>query len=701
MGEAETAIAVAANTDDKSKIPPSFRKPTVVRELALNTWMSVFEKAGEIENLGSENLSYDSIAKFLCKNQHVSNQFISALKAVYELGDNIGRNLIEKASIDVGLALKASDDESDRELAARIWLQSRTNKQYLDVLIRAQVNFAYSRKTKCIREYVGESSFSVDTLDGDKIKNIISMWCRENKKSEVVDTVVYKIDGVWCCNIVRGDPIKRVAIITENRQSELSYRPAACDHIRIDPETGRIGILTRSSSFIPIYRKVFGEILTGNPDYFSGENICTLKQLQKKGGQLFEKNLPHNILRVKTVELRWQRGGHDSIYIKGSDCFRILRDLDVQLKVGSLVEAKLDFYFAGSKKPSRVSIKVPNRIEIPGDEHELVITRYLDNVGIRGRFDDPINHLDFWSLNPWHLSESMWRQQIGEDFDTLRKAGCFNNIELETVKHPTGSGIMKVEHIFDKAVIGVSDEDHIGIRTLTPTDYNGYELNLSKIGAQISNSLALLGDVKEVNNGLWCLGYRSFTTVTIQVFFATSEPINNTTAIVNQCSNGYKPVLIIPDGCSYNDNLSIVYSQITSNDFDDLLQKIIESLQIQEHVDPPTYLPNYDLILDCAKNKTWYKGHEIKNLDAVTQPFRFAQKVAEAKGELVTKNSLNKFLSPSSTDEKVASKAKSDFTNKIKAAFEDLGETMPSEAKSIFLSKRGGYYLGCTAKVLY
>ncbi len=704
MGESVNSMIAVAKADDKDRIPSSLRKPTVVRELSLNTWKVVFEESGEAENLGVESFTHDSIVKFLSKNQYVSNQLISALKAIFDLGDNNGRNLIEQSSINVGLVLVVSDDEPDRELAARVWLQSRTNKQYLDVLIGAQVNFEYSRKTKCIREYFGISSFQMSAIDEEKIKTLVSAWCRENKKSEVVDTVVHTMGGVWCCNIVRGDPIKRVAVITEHRQSELSYRPAACDHIRIDPETGRIGILTRSPSFVSMYREVFGEVLTGVPDFFSGENICTLRPLREKGEQLFENDLPHGLQRVRVIELRWQRGGRDNIHIKGKDCFRILSDLGAQLTIGDLIEAKLDFYFAGSVKPSRVSIKVPNRIEIPDDDHEFKISRYLDNVGIRGRFDEAIEQLNFWSLNPWHLPESMWRQQIGEDFDVLRNEGCLQNMELETVKHPdypTCSGVMSVEYIPGKeqAVVAVSNDEHLGIRTLTPTDYNGYKLDLSKVGTQIANTLSLHGDIKEITNGLWCLGYRVFSTVTIQVFFAATEPTKDTTVFVSQYSNGHRPVLIIPEGCSSNNNLPIVYSRVTSNDYDDLIRKIVESLQIQNDVEPQLYLP-HDLILDCRRNRTWYKGQEIKGLDATTHPFKFAKKVIEANGELVSKYDLNEYISPCNPEEGVAKAAKSDFLKKIKKTYTDLNEIAPDEVKNIFQSKSRGYYLGCTAIVL-
>lgn len=690
-------------TNDKEKIPPSYRKPTVVRQLEVATWKMIFEKIGEVDNLDLKKLSYDSVDKFLCSNQPVSTQFILALKAVTELGNHAGRNLIEQASVDVALALDTSDEESDGELVARVWMQSLNNVQYSDVLTRALFSFEFSRKTKNIKEYVGESGFLIDSIDSDQIESMVSGWCRENKKSEVVSTYLYKIDAIWYCNIIRGDPIKRVAVIAENRQEALSYQPAAYDHVRIDPETGRIGILTRSSVFLSVYREVFGEVLTGKSGFFSGENICTLKPLQIMREKLFENNLPHDLQRVRVVELRWQRGNNDNIIVKGKDCFQILHDLGAKLITGNLIETKLDFYFSGSFRPSRVSIKVPNRIEIPENKHELSITRYLDKIGIRGRFDDALDKIDFWSLNPWHYSESMWRQQIGEDFDILRKEKCFHNIDLETVRspdYPDSSGVMGVEHIGNDTIIGISEEDHIGVRTLTTSDCEGYKLDLLKVAIQIGDKLSLQGDITEMKSGLFSIGHRSLSSlVDIQVYLVTEEPTKDTSEVIKQHSNGYQSVLIIPEGNTCDIRIPIVHSRITSGYFDDLIRKIVERLGVHQEVDPPLWL-HHDLILDSKNNKAWFKGHEIQKLDVSTHPFKFAKKIVEANGESVAKEKLNEYLSPHNLDDGVARKAKSDFIKKIKNTFDAIGIAQPDEVSQIFRTVKGGYAIKCSARII-
>lgn len=350
--------------NNRELIPHTYRDATVIRELSVNTWKLILEASAELHRIRGKELSHDLMHNLLIENNSVDVRLITALRAIFDLGNDVGRDLLDQAGVDANLDMEISDDESHRELAARIWIKGQTDKKYFDVINRALAIFEYTHKpSSSIHEYAGETSFPVN-LDKEEIENLVSKWCKENKKNEVVSIDIFHVNDFWFCNIVRGDAIKKVSEIKDRTQAELRYRPAVCDNIRLDPSTGRIGINCRSDKLISAYREIFGKILADKRDFFSGEKICSLEILRKNGPIIFDKHKPHDLRAVTVTELKWQRGGVDTVIAKGNDCFKIFNDLGVKLNIGQLIEAKLAFDFFGQPRFVRVSVKVPNRIYI-------------------------------------------------------------------------------------------------------------------------------------------------------------------------------------------------------------------------------------------------------------------------------------------------------------------------------------------------
>ena len=691
-----------ATNDIMKKIPPKYRNTIVAQELSVKTWKKIFEASGCQDYVKLDRLSHESIATFLCETGTVEDLLIDALETIHTLGEPIGRQLLAQAADGAGIDLAINDDEPDRELAARVWISSRVKNEFLRVLARAQVAFWSVQNTNSFKEFAGRSSFKLTAVDKERIEKKVSKWCVEHNKNSVVDIFFYNIDSIWCWNIVRGDPVKRVVEIKEGSQKELSYRPAVLDHVRVEPETGRIGILSRSSTFIPVYRQVFGQVLTGNDEFFSGENICSLKSLQLKGKELFESDRPLDILRVDVTELRWRRGGSDNFIVKGPDCFRILNDIGAELTVGELIEAKMRFVMAGDSRPVRVKIKIPNKIVVTREEYEPVINRYLDSVGIRGRFDAE-DIKNFWSLYPWRHSECFWRKYIGTNFDKLKKNSCFKNIQLEAILPPDAncaSGLMAVELVAQNDAIAVSDDGQ-SLRTLTSSDYEGYKLDLNRISREINRKLQLKNSPRQLTNDLWTLGYRELSdTITAQVYLATQVPSSNTLLQINaSLINGYQSVLIFPRDCIADIGCPTVHLDITSFYYEDLIGRIIDSMQLTDKVDPVVW-SKADLILDCKRNRVWYKKVQVDGMNVDEHPFKFALIIAEANGTPLSHEAIGKSLSQSE-ESNTASKAKSDFLKKIEVSYEK-NKLEPSKASidKIFRTSRGHYAMRCSVEII-
>lgn len=683
-------------------LPTGFHDVTALMEVTPPTWMRVLGAAGEESRLHGTELTHQSLWHSLT-TVAPGRELIDALDVIVELGTESGRDLLHQAANDQQVSLGTSDDEPVRELAARVWVESRTSTPLAEVLVRARLNSHDTGQARVYREFIGSGAPSGRPLGRPALLAAVADWCVRNQMSEAIEVYLYQDDGESRCEVLRGDPVKRVVEIRNGRPSILDFRPAAADHLRYDPETGRLGIATRSPRLLQMYREVLGALLADDTEFFSGENICSLRPLQEHGRELFERHSVPGILHVDVVELRWRRGDRDKVWVRGRDCFKLLRDLGARLLEGEIVEAKLVITFAGGGRRGHVTLKAPNRIDIKAGANERLVERLLSESGIRGDFDGHGQRLDVWSLYPWRMPEAAWRRQVGADFDRLLRQATLRRTTLEAVSHPdhpAAVATLVVAAVDVATVVGASEDPAVGLRTLTSSDLNGYELDIGCAVREISATLQLDGSSGELASGLWLLGRRVFApTATVAVFLASRQPSEHARSAINDAGKGAQVVLLVPTACTCQLEFPQIECRFPTGPYDGLVGNIVEKLDLQGHVLPPVWLRE-DLILDRNRERAWFRHVELTKLAGASHPFLFAVKVAIAAGSVVKKEDLNATLSPGSHDDSVAKKAKSDFAAAVKASFKAAGVEVPADAAEIFSSRSGGYALQVSARVL-
>jgi hypothetical protein len=682
-------------------LPTGFHDVTALMEVAPSTWRDVLDAAGEVTRMSGNQMTHEGLWQSLTTDAP-GHELLDALDVIVELGTDAGRDLLQQAAEDQQVDLQANGEPA-RELAARVWIQSRTAATFAEVLVRARVNPHEAGDTRTYREFVGGSAPWRRSVDRQKVLDAVRKWCEENGESQAVEAYSYELDGEWRCEILRGAALKRVVEIRNGRPSILDFRPAAADHLRYDPETGRLGIATRAPRLLQMYRDALGALLANDVNFFSGEHICSLRPLQQHGRALFEQHRIPGVLHVDVVELRWRRGDRDKIWVRGRDCFQVLRDLGARLNEGELVEARLSISFAGGGRRGHVSVKVPNRIDIKAGANEALVERLLDEAGVRGVFGEDEEPRDLWSLHPWRMTERDWRRQVGGDFDRLLRQRTLRPAHLDASTHPdhpAAVGALDVEALDASTILGTSDDPAIGLRTLTSSDVAGYELDVDRVTGGMAAALGLEGAIAEIATGVWSLGRRSLSsTVTLAVFVALRRPSGESAGVIRDASKGARPVLLVPRGCSSENEIPQVTCFVPSGPYDGLVGAAVERLELQDEVAPPVWIRD-DLILDPCRGTAWYRRVELTKLRMDTHPFTFAVAVAQAGGRLVKKEDLNALLSRARGDEDVAKKAKSDFIAAVKASFEAAGLECPTDVSQIFVSRPGGYALCSPARVL-
>jgi hypothetical protein len=373
------------------------------------------------------------------------------------------------------------------------------------------------------------------------------------------------------------------------------------------------------------------------------------------------------------------------------------------LNEGELIEAKLSIHFAGGGRRGLVSLKVPNRIDIHAGVHERLVERLLDDVGIRGSFDSEAPLRDFWSLYPWSLPEDAWRRQIGDSFDDLVIDKTLKQVWLSTAthpNHPAARGALGVVQVAEHSTVGISDDPAIGLRTLTPSDYEGYALDVQALAKKVALGLQLEGKAHETSAGVWSLGTRALTSsVTVAVFLVTRQPSSDTSTLIQSRCKGTSPVLLIPHDCLCEIDLPKVPVRLLTGSLEGLIRQVVVELDLQDLVPPPVWAAE-DLIIDNKQGIAWYKKQELSELKHGTQAFKFALAVAKAQGRAISKDVLCQELSPARSDDDSAKEAKRAFITAVNRSFEKAKLPPPTDVSDIFVSRSGGYALKSSAVVI-
>lgn len=687
------------------RLPSAFQDITTIMEVPVETWRALFDAAREETRLVDGTLTHDRIHESLT-NEANSSELIDALDALHELGTDRGRELLEEAADDQPLDLKIGPNESAREIAARVWIESRKSTPHAEVLVRARLHARETGPLRRTHEFAGKAPGRRCKFDREQLRVELAPLVASLMKSNVVAVYRTTHETETMFEILRGDPMKKVVVVKEDVRPEiLSFRPAASDQIRYDAVTGRLGIATRSLRLLTAYREVFGKLLAGDHEFFAGENICTLKPLQERGNDLFLHHSVHEVSGVDVVELLWRRGDRDKVWVRSNDCFRVLKDLHARLKSGEgeLIEARLRVTFAGGGRRGIVSIKVPNRIEYSDPRYQHAAEKLLDEVGIRGTFGDEDRPLrDLWSLHPWRHPAEEWRFHVGPDFERLVKAKVFLPTRLDAATHPDhvdAPGALDVHRLPDDQLVGISDDPAVSIRTLSPSDVDGLELDVQRVAKNVQRALELNGPVTEVEPGLLCIGSRELAAgISPTIHLALREPSPGGLAALRERCKGLAAV-IVPPNRSLPDGIPFVGCRLPGGPFDRVWEQIVDRLGVRDRVPPHIWLAGRaEFVICTSRQAAWMNGKVVEGLRPGGHPFRFAVAVARASGGVVPKEALHKMLS-ATPDDQVVKHAKRDAQEALKAALKAAGLD-PAAATKVFLPKDGGYAMGVSAVVV-
>ncbi len=640
--------------------------------------------------------SYDNL-RAVFEQASTADDLAEVVQTIIDLGDDAGRDAILDAARDQGIDTTTWDgDESSQDLAARTWIESRSDERVANILARALVEVHELKSTRRHQEFCGREALPIDgRKQRDVLRRKVVAWCEANQRGDHAEVRVYRDRARTIFQLIHGHRIVAPLVVEESGRKVLRHRPAHFDHVEYDETNGALKISSQSRELIGAYKVIFGEVLFKDSAFFDSDDVCTLWPLQEKGRTALEQHgLGEEIDRVLLVSCVWKHGD-DRFVINGPDCFEaIRRKFNAPLQEGELVEAKLALRFS-SGKPRRVvvTIKVPNRIAYRRDiRRDDLIERYLRQIGVRSTSDKSRRHL--WTLAEGGHPLEVWKTLEGPHVDELVENGVLKQLSRQSAQHANfpKHGDVLVAHSIDEGHdrYGVSVDPDVPSRTLTLSDRDGLRFDAIAFGKALATDLELDGGVQDIDRGgAIYLGSRDLgTTPRVAVVLLSRAPQDRAflADVLYQKYKQAKLVVLVPSGAEGLPGNARIQLDSLSGPHKHLLAKIISELGIEDSV--PAQLrapPGHRLVIDKKTQEIFTDGVKLR-IERDTQPHKFIMVLAgahEKNAKLETKD-IAALLSPNANSDNVARQAKSDAIKKLKQSFAAEDREVPPDLLKIF-----------------
>lgn len=674
----------------------SFQDMALIKEVSLPLWGEIFKVTSIPQEETRAVASHDAVLMLL-QAQSDNMYLMDALDTLLSLGTEGGRAALELIGRDQGLQLPFLEKEGAREYACRLWLKAASDKDFGRLLLQARLQPQEGGTRRAFREFAGKVGGKAVQFGKDLLVQAIAEICKKTQRGEVVEVFEYQGDPVCQWVILRGDLIRQQLQVKDRKTGLLIYRPAISDLVRFDTSNGRLGVATRSPSFMDAYKRIFGRLLGVGEDNFAGDAICDLKRLQEEGGDLF---LPYlngsTINRVEVVNLQWQRGDQERLILKSRDCFETLEDLQVTLQQGELVEAKLKFHITGQKRNATALIKPPNQIDINPAMFEGTVESLLRRAGLKGNFTSgPAQFKTLWDLDPWRLPDPEWRRRFRGDFDRNHQT-LFKPVQLDRVQDPNHLDLpplLEVSGNDRDGWVGTYDDPTKAPRVLTISDVSGHELDFQALGLSLQKRLGLAGPIKENWSGIMDLGRCTLAGGdAVALFLVFRRPSQDFGPNIRAAVTPAQPVLLVPERCQAETGLPELHIPLPFGPFRHLKFHIFKEANLVGRTSGEDWILEYDLVMDIPRAKAYFRTCELQGLKFESYPWTFMVRVAAGQGERIGNEEID--LSKGQTDQTVAS-AKSDAMNIIRKSLKAAGVDAGS-LKDLFPNRGHGYALGAT-----
>ena len=385
-----------------------FTKPKFLEQIGrgllkrlLDEYQAEFSKDGVVfpdESLADAEY-YAALAKLALAEGGLPESFSEALYGIEAMANEYGKARLMGGVEEAGLALENTQEATYADFAVQVLLADPGlfNQKLDEMRITSLSSFEYHG---CEEPADRRATFvAPDAALGALIKGDIDTWLAEAREGDEKATEVemHAVDGESWFLIRRGDSFARIPTVEGARFTVRHLRPARDLVVAYSPERDELRVYAKGIREKKMLRRVFGQRLFGDPEYFSVRKAFTLAPLRDDGPDALAVTPGEGIDKVLLTELEVRANDEQDAVIawKAKDLFAFAEATGLSIIPAGwqLMTAGFEVYFTGQAKPRMVYLRAGIKLRLTRQCDAAAVHRWLAARGFRSAEEEVVNRI--------------------------------------------------------------------------------------------------------------------------------------------------------------------------------------------------------------------------------------------------------------------------------------------------------------------
>ncbi len=318
---------------------------------------------------------------FTQPDEAMPSDLLENLYILDDLSDDSGHDRILDEATRSGASLShIGDDMTPGEFAIMVY------REFPD-LVRVCHEKTLYRKIKNYQEYQSKAGKNLSLGSARKkqgqLEGKLALWFESRNRSAACEIYVYEEGNEIKFQITHGKPYRTEGTIERSlKRSRVAYRPQKHDSVIYNNQTHIIKISAHTPAEKDLYRKVFGEVLFGDLEYFPDGDIYTLEPLQKNELEL---KLVDGMESVRLSEVLVEID-NDQGFVQRSKAYNLVNSIEKHQKPnlgeGKMVYACFLIKYSSGGKARKLEVRPPNIAIYDRDRDGSVAEAFLQKNGL-------------------------------------------------------------------------------------------------------------------------------------------------------------------------------------------------------------------------------------------------------------------------------------------------------------------------------
>ena len=342
---------------------------------------------------------YAVLAKRALAEEGLPESFIEALYGVEAMANEYGKARLMRGVAAVGVGLENIQEATYADFAVQVLLADPVlfTQKLDEARITNLTSFGYHGSEEPVDRratFVAPGAEVVALIKGD-----IDTWLAEQREGEerVTELEAHVVDGDLWFLIRRGDSFARIPTVEGSRFTVRHLRPARDLVVAYSAERDELRVHAKGVGEKRMLRRVFGQRLFGDPEYFSVRKAFTLAPLRDAGADALRVTPGQGIEKIVLTDLEVRTNDeHDAVICWGAKDLFVFAEATGQRIIpanGRLVSAGFEVTFTGQAKPRTIYLRAGNKLRLTRHSDAASVHRWLTAQGFRSPEEEVVNRI--------------------------------------------------------------------------------------------------------------------------------------------------------------------------------------------------------------------------------------------------------------------------------------------------------------------